>query len=314
MDVSARLDPEAREAVEIDRRAAHEFGPVELDDVARLRQWYAFSKRHWNEPLVELAAVADREVEVAGLSTRLRTYRPPGAAKGRALLYLHGGGWTMGSVDTHDRIMRLLAKESGTTVVGVDYALAPETKFPRQIEQIDAVVDLLAGEGGEGRRALAVGGDSAGAHLSLAATLRRRDAGRPLPAALLLLYGLYGLRDSASRRLWAMPDSGLDAARLAFYERAWLPGPEARFDPRYDLLANELAGLPPCLVSAVSLDPLHDDAVALAALAREAGVAVEFLLYEGVLHGFLHLSRSVPKAMRAIRDAAGFLRRRIGGE
>lgn len=313
VDVLGRLDPEAREAVEIDRRAAAEFGPVEVGDVARMREWYAFSKRHWNEPAVGLASVEEREVEAAGLRTRLRTCRPEGAPDGRALLYVHGGGWTVGSIDTHDRIVRLLAKESGITVVAVDYALAPETKFPRQIEQVAAVIGLLSAEDGEGREALAVGGDSAGAHLSLAATFARRAADQPLPVALLLLYGIFGLRDSASRRLWAVPDSGLDAAKMAFFDEAFLPGPDARFDPRYDLLANDMAGLPPCLVTAVALDPLHDDAVAIAALAREAGVPVEFRLYEGVLHGFLHLSRSVPKAMQAIRDAAAFVRQRVGG-
>jgi acetyl esterase len=312
VEVLGRLDPEAREAVEIDRRAAAEFGAVEPGDVARMREWYVFSKRHWNQPVVELASVEEREVEAAGLPTRLRTYRPEGAPDGRALLYVHGGGWTVGSIDTHDRIVRLLAKESGITVVAVDYALAPETKFPEQIEQVAEVIGLLAAEGGEGREALAVGGDSAGAHLSLAATFARREAGRPLPAALLLLYGIFGLRDAASRRLWAVPDSGLDAAKLAFFDDCFLPGPEARHDPRYDLLANDMAGLPPCLVTAVALDPLHDDAVAMAALARGAGVPVEFRLYEGVLHGFLHLSRSVPKAMQAIRDAAAFLRQRMG--
>lgn len=207
--------------------------------------------------------------------------------------------------------MRLLAREAGVTVVGVDYALAPETKFPRQIEQLDAVIELLVAEADEGRQALALGGDPAGAHLSLATTVVRRSAGRPLPSALPLLYGVFGLRDSAARRLWAVPDSGLDAAKLAFFDQCFLPGPEARADPRYDLLANDMAGLPPCFVSAVSLDPLHDDAMAFAALAREAGVPVDFRLYAGVLHGFLHLSRNVPKAMQAIRDAASFLRQHL---
>jgi acetyl esterase len=132
--------------------------------------------------------------------------------------------------------------------------------------------------------------------------------GRPMPAALLLYYGAFGLRDSASRRLWGGELDGLGENDLAFYRDAYLRSPEDGRDPRYDLLANRMDGLPPAFVAAVALDPLHDDSVALAAMLREAGVPVEFVVYDGVLHGFLHCSRLVPKALEAIRAGAAFLR------
>jgi acetyl esterase len=209
--------------------------------------------------------------------------------------------------------MRLFAQEAGVTVVGVEYALALEVRFPRQILQIGAVLDQLGQVVEADRLRVAIGGDSAGAHLALAATKERRDRAAALPAAMMLYQGFYGLRDSASRRLWGGEQDGLSDADIAFSQNAYLRGAEDRSDGRYDLLAGSARGLPPAFISAVALDPLHDDSVALAAMLREAGVPVEFAVHHGVLHGFLHMSRLLPKALDAIRQGAAFLRRRLGG-
>jgi acetyl esterase len=309
LEVRGRLDPEMKAALAAS--AAHSLPPQMLpaDPILAMRAAYAYERRYWNEVPVELASVEDRVIEAAGFSTRLRLYRPEGAVRGTALVYLHGGGWVVGSLDTHDRIMRLLAREAGLVVVGVDYALAPEHKFPIQLDQIDAVLDRLPELAGVERWALA--GDSAGAHLSLALTMRRRDRGRAGPAALLLYYGAFGLADSPSRRLWGGELDGLGAEDLRFYREALLRSPEDAADPYYDLLAGDMHGLPPACLVAVTLDPLHDDTVALAVMLQAAGVPVELAAYDGVLHGFLHFSRSVPKAMDALRRGAAYVRARM---
>lgn len=288
-----------------------EFGPVAPHDITLRRAAYAHERAFWNAVPVELAATEDVVVEAAGLITPLRLYRPHDPSPGAALVYLHGGGFVVGSLDTHDRIMRLLARIAGLAVIGVDYALAPETRFPRQLEQIAAVVEQLPGHFGLDPARIALAGDSAGAHLALAATLALRDRGGALPATLLLYYGSYGLRDSASRRLYGGPWDGLTAAALAFYRDCYLRGPEDARDPRYDLLAAALAGAPPAFVAACALDPLQDDSRALAARLEEQGTPVELRVYDGVLHGFLHLSRVVDLAMTAIQDGARFLRVRL---
>jgi acetyl esterase len=311
--IRARLDPETIAALEASSR--HSLDPRELpaDAIAAMRLTYAHERRFWNGVRVPLASVENQAVDAAGLVTRLRLYRPLQELAGAALVYLHGGGFVAGSLETDDRIVRLFAQEAGVTVVGVEYALAPEVRFPRQILQIGAVLDQLARlVEGEPLR-VAIGGDSAGAHLALAVAKERRDRGVPLPMAMMLYQGFYGLRDSASRRLWGGEQGGLSDGAMAFAQNAYLRGAEDRSDGRFDLLAGPAHGLPPAFISAVALDPLHDDSVALAAMLREAGVPVEFAVHHGVLHGFLHMSRVLPKALDAIRQGAAFLRRRLGG-
>jgi acetyl esterase len=207
----------------------------------------------------------------------------------------------VGSLDTHDRIMRLLAKAADRTVIGVDYPLAPEHKFPLALDLVMAFCrELAAGAG-----AIALAGDSAGANLALAVALALRGA-VPIEA-LLLYYGAFGLRDSASRRLYGGEIDGLGEAALDFYRDAYLRSPADRRDPRHDLLVNDLAGLPPTFVAAAAFDPLLDDSHALAGGLAAASVRHRLMIYEGVLHGFLHLSRTLPTAHEAITAGGRFL-------
>ena len=310
VEVRVRLDPQMAAALAQSAALAAELGPVAPDDIGARRAAYAHERAFWNALPVELAATEDVALEAAGLITRLRLHRPHDALAGAALVYLHGGGFILGSLDTHERIMRLLAHHAGVTVIGVDYALAPEIRFPRQLEQIAAVVAQLPARCGLDPARIALGGDSAGAHLALATTLGLRDRGLR-PAALLLYYGSYGLRDGASRRLYGGPWDGLTAEELAFYRQCYLRGPEDARDPRYDLLAADLRGTPPCFIAPCALDPLQDDSRALAALLEAQGTPVELRVYDGVLHGFLHLSRMVDLAERALEDGARFLRDRL---
>jgi len=311
LDVRGRLDPQMAEALAQSAALAEELGPVAPDDIAARRAAYAHERAFWNAVPVELAATEDVAVEAAGLVTPLRLHRPHDALPAAALVYLHGGGFVLGSLETHDRIMRLLARHAGVTVIGVDYALAPETRFPRQLEQIVAAIGQLPARFGLDPARIALAGDSAGANLALAATLGLRPRGGALPVALLLYYGSYGLRDSGSRRLYGGAWDGLSEAELAFYRRCYLRGPEDERDLRYDLLASDLAGTPPCFIAPCALDPLLDDSRALAALLEERGTPVELRVYDGVLHGFLHLSRMLDAALTAIQDGARFLRARL---
>ncbi len=188
LDVRKHLDPQMAEALAKSEALAAEFGPpVARDDVASRRAAYAHERAFWNALPVDLAATEDLVVEAAGLITPLRLYRPHDALPRAALVYLHGGGFILGSLETHDPIMRLFAKHAGVTVIGVDYALAPETRFPRQIEQIAATIEQLPARFALAAARIALGGDSAGAHLALATTIDRRNRGGALPAALLLL-------------------------------------------------------------------------------------------------------------------------------
>ena len=221
----------------------------------------------------------------------------------------------LGNLDTHDRIMRLLALKSGAAVFGVDYRLAPEHKFPAAWD--DALASLRhcakqASSLGIDPMRLAVGGDSAGANLSVAACLSLTPAERVAVKLQLLYYGAFGLADSASARAYGNDSDGLTQAAMDRF-RAWVrrdPGDLA--DPRLDNLSADLSGLPPAFITASALDPLLDDSRSLAQLLSEAGVANELIIYEGVLHGFLHLSRMVGKSMLALDAGAAALNRAFG--
>jgi acetyl esterase len=280
------------------------------EGIAGLRAAYDAERVFWNEPRVELSSVVEVAAPLGAGVARLRLYRPAPAGDQPALVFLHGGGFVVGSLDTHDRIQRLLARRSGVVVVGVDYPLSPEHRFPVALDQVEDVILWIAEHARElaidpGR--LAVGGDSAGAHLALAAALglRRRRPG--LLRFLLLYYGLYGSTDFPSRRRFGAPAYGLTGENLAFYERCYLGPSGDPTDARYDLLKADLRGLPPSFLGAAALDPLLDDSLALASALEAAGSETRLRVYDGVLHGFLHWSRMVPTADAALTDGAAAL-------
>jgi len=272
-------------------------------DMPAQRAAYNKERRYWNEGGPEMAETRDDVIDTPNGSVPVRLHVPENASDS-ALVYLHGGGFILGNLDTHDRIMRVLASESGATVIGVDYALSPEAKFPVALLQSAAVVRHLQSNYGFTRIGLA--GDSGGAQLSLATYLYLREAGEPNIAALLLYYGLYGLRDSASRRLLGGPWDGLTQADLQYYEDCYLADPADAASPYVDCLSADLSDLPPTFICAAELDPLRDDSAALAVMLQTHEVPIKYIVYPGVLHAFLHNSRHLETAGQALRDGALF--------
>ncbi len=314
-DIRRRLDPEMAAAVGESQRLYAELGPIAPDDYLAQRAAYIRERAFWNAIKPELAAVENLSIPGPGGPLACRLYRPSRETRLPALVYFHGGGWVLGNLDTHDRIMRLLALRSGAAVFGVDYRLAPEHKFPAAWD--DALASLRhcakqASSLGIDPMRLAVGGDSAGANLSVATCLSLTSAERAAVKLQLLYYGAFGLSDSASARAYGNDSDGLTRAAMDRF-RAWVrcdPGDLA--DPRLDNLSADLSGLPPAFIAASGLDPLLDDSRSLAQLLSEAGVANELVVYEGVLHGFLHCSRMVGKAMLALDAGAAALKRAFG--
>ena len=312
VDIWSRLTPQSRAAVKKSRVLYEGFQSTSADPLALAREGYNHERRYWNSFSVDLPFVLDLSVDTAAGRVPLRLYKPVTGVALPVLLYAHGGGYILGNLDTHDRICRLLALRSGWAVLAVDYTLAPERKFPVQADQVFAVLRHVAGEGaslGLDSSRIAVGGDSAGAHLSLCATFDAQAAGIALPCAQLLYYGGFGLRDSVSRRLYGWSDlDGLDDKDTSGYLEQYFVTPQDREHARSNLLKSDMAGLPPTFIGAVAYDPLRDDSLVLAEFMKEAGVPHRLVVYEGVLHAFLHYSALEPKAMQAIEDGADFLR------
>ncbi|WP_192499433.1 alpha/beta hydrolase fold domain-containing protein [Skermanella pratensis] len=272
-----------------------------------MRSAYEKERSGWNRPVIDLHSVTDAVLDLDGGPLGIRVYRPDAGASLPALVFLHGGGFVVGSLDSHDRIMRQLCRRSGAVVVGVDYPLAPENPHPAALDRIEqalvAVADGARVHGIDPGR-LGIGGDSAGAHLALAAALRLRDRRPEAVKFMLLYYGLYGLEESEPRRRFADPVYGLSPDELQFYQASYLGSKPAPGGKAMDLLASDLAGLPPALVGAAALDPLLDDSLALSDALRNAGGHADLRVYDGVPHGFLHWSRLVPTAVQALEDGA----------
>jgi len=228
------------------------------------------------------------------------------------LVYLHGGGWVLFSIDTHDRLMREYAARGGFAVLGVDYSLSPEAAYPRALDDIDAAIDWLEAQGAafglDGGRWL-IGGDSAGANLSIGATLRRRDHGRSLPTGMVLNYGAFddARRDSHDRY-------GDDRYMLTPEEMTafWADYAEGRFDDPYVRpLKADLTGLPPAHMAIAACDILADENREMAARLAAAGVPVEAHEYAGASHSFLEASATSGLAREALDAAADWMRRRF---
>ena len=315
IDILPLLDPEMAAAVAESQRLYAELGPVAAEDPVALRAAYAHERAFWNAVKPELAGVENLTMPGPGGPLACRLYRPSRASRLPALVYFHGGGWALGNLDTHDRIMRLLALKSGAAVIGVDYRLAPEHKFPAAWDDALASLRHVAKESsalGIDPGRLAVGGDSAGANLSVATCLALSAAERSAVKIQLLYYGVFGLTDSASARAFGNDTDGLSRTAMDRY-RGWLRRDASDLaDPRFDNLSADLRGLPPAFIAASALDPLLDDSRSLAQLLTGAGVTNELVIYEGVLHGFLHYSRIVGKAMQALDAGAAALKRAFG--
>lgn len=312
VDVWPLLTPESQAASRKSRELYAGVTGLPEHPVAAARLAYLAERRHWNGFPAPVALVQDLSADSGHGEVKLRLYHPAPAERRPLVVFLHGGGYILGNLDTHDRVQRLLANESGWAVLSIDYALAPEARFPTQILQIAGIVErlphLLAGHDVATARGFAFAGDSAGANLAMGTTYELRERGHGLPRGLLLYYGGFGLKDGPSRRLYGSDLDGLGERELEMYHGAYLGAAENARDPRHDILRGELAGLPPVHLVAARLDPLCDDSVALAEGLRVAGVPARLSVYDGVLHGFLHYSAVEPRAMQAIREGAAFLR------
>lgn len=222
---------------------------------------------------------------------------------GPVLVYLHGGGWTIGDLDVYDVLCRRLAVEAGRLVVSVGYRLAPEHPFP---QGLDDVVTALRWARRLGPR-VEVGGDSAGGNLSAAASIVLRDAGEPVPALQVLIYpGLDQRRVHPSHREFA------GGPMLTSDDLDWYQGhygyPDAAAPLASPGLVADARGLPPAIVATAGFDPLRDEGEAFAARLREAGVPVTHLDEATLPHGYASMDGAIPEADRAVRRLIAALR------
>ncbi|MDF3932241.1 alpha/beta hydrolase [Pseudomonas citronellolis] len=235
-----------------------------------------------------------------------------GAAEGRALLYLHGGAYLVGSAATHRAITANLARLGAVDVCAADYRLAPEYRFPAPLEDALAVYQALLARGQDPAR-LAVAGDSAGGHLTLQLALALKERGLPLPAALVVFSPV----TDVSCAQWHQPPAGDPLISRAWVESAiaqFCPPGVARDSAQLSPLFADLAGLPPLLIQVGEDEVLRNDSLRLAEAAQKRGVAVSLQRYRDCWHVFQAHAGLLRIADRALGEVAGFLGRHQGGE
>lgn len=260
-----------------------------------------------------MAATLETELPTRHGPVRMRVHRPlPGVAL-PVLFYLHGGGWTFFSLDTHDRLMREYAARAGVAVAGIDYALAPEARFPVALEQTIDALRWLEAAGPEfdlDPDRIAIGGDSAGANLAVAACLALRTAGEGrLVRGMLLNYGAFDGRSAArGTNRYGGPGYMLGAEEMQGYWRNYVNAESELELPLVSPLCADLSGLPPSLLVIPECDLLAEQSHAMAERLRRAGVPVEARVYPGATHSFLEAASVARVSRAALADSASWLR------
>jgi acetyl esterase len=264
-------------------------------------------------PIVSGVETRNLNIPVTDGTVPARLYEPADLPSGSPLLvYYHGGGWVVGSIDSHDSTCRYLAKQANVRVLSVGYRLAPEYPFPAAADDAYAAFRYAAANAeslGADAAAIAVGGDSAGGNLAAVVCLDARRGGGPRPVFQLLFYPA---TDPSVRR----PSRDLfgDGFFLTDDDMTWFiqhycPDSSARSDPRIAiLLAEDLRGLPPAYIATAGFDPLRDEGNAFADRLREAGVPVVKRQHDDLIHGFANFISLGSRFREAVSEAAGALR------
>ena len=293
------LDPSYRPI--LDKLAASGVLPLSQWTPAQAREIYrqvSFGRRGADFVSEQVGSVEHRVVPGPAGDIPIRVYTPL-EDRGRVLTFIHGGGWVIGDLDTHDPQARRIANAVGAVVVSVDYRRAPEHPYPAPLDDVMAALHWTAANYPD--RPHVVGGDSAGGNLSAAAALRARDEG-PALAAQLLIYP--AVDPSASMPSVAENAEGyfLTGADLIWFLAHYLPDPSMRTQPTADLINADLAGLPPTVIATAEFDPLRDEGDAYANRLRDAGVEVRHFPGPGQIHGFFAFAPGVPSAAELRQD------------
>ena len=297
----------------LERMARAGYAPIYTLTAQQAKDSYEAGAGVLEVPKAQLARVEDFSIPARdGQPLAARLYAPARHPL-PVLLFFHGGGFTIGSIASHDVLCRELSRLSGCAVVSLDYRLAPEHRFPVAVNDAWDAVQWLAGHRhdlGLGSGRVAVGGDSAGGTLAAVCAIMARDAGLPLALQLLFYPGCAAWQESPSHARFGQ-GLVLEAPHIDWFFDQYIERGQRedwRFAP---LNAPDVDGVAPAWFGLAECDPLVDDALAYADKLRAAGVAVDLEIYRGVTHEFIKMGRAIPEARQAHADAARALTRAL---
>ncbi len=303
----------------LDRMARAKQLPMHTVSPEQARAAYAKGADMLELPKPAMARVEDFHIPASeGYAVPVRLVAPSLEVL-PVLVYFHGGGFTIGNIETHDGLCRQLAQQAHCAVLSVDYRLAPEHKFPSAVNDSWDVVQWVAQHGASSNLQpthMALGGDSAGGTLAAVCAILARDAGIRLALQLLFYPGTAAHQASESHSRFA---SGfvLEATNIDYFFGHYLRGAADREDWRFAPLDGrnaagdqiDLSGVAAAWLGLAELDPLVDEGMQYADRLRMAGVAVDLEIYRGVVHEFIKMGRAIPEAAQAHADAARALTR-----
>ncbi|WP_235615857.1 alpha/beta hydrolase [Brevibacillus reuszeri] len=282
----ANLDPKAKIHVEM-FQILSEFPAMEPEAVRELLA----QAPPLEVELAPLAKVEDRFIPVGkDEEIRIRVYTPHGEGPFPLFVYYHGGGWVIGSIEMTDASCRMIANQTGRIVVSVDYRLAPENKFPVPVEDCYAALQWVhehAADINANASNIAVGGDSAGGNLAAVVAMKARDEGGPAISAQVLIYPVTNLDYNTGSYEAFQKGFGLDRELMKWFGNHYIARQEDQTNKYVaPLLADDVSKLPPAFVITAENDVLRDEGLAYAERLREAGVTVESMCEEGLVHGY----------------------------
>jgi acetyl esterase len=287
----APLDPQVQLFVQRMSADASKYPRRDTVSIAEGRDIAEKVRAPWAAGGPVMARTTEHQVPTRHGEVLIRTHCPQHRRMPGAFFYIHGGGFVLFSVDTHDRVMREYAERAGIMVIGINYTRAPEARFPQPIEEcIDTVNWLVAhaAEIGFDPAQFFIGGDSAGGNLSLGTALHFRDAGNSPIRGMVLNYTGFSTdlyQDSVVR--YGAGDHGLSLHMMVWFYRNYLGRKQDYTDPRMNLLDADLHGIPPAYLVITECDPLYDGNIEMVAKMQAEGVDVQSKVYKGTVHSFL---------------------------
>lgn len=300
------LDPQAKAFLELmeGRESTAELSPEENRKRGVETQKLA-------GPKMLVAKVEEYMIPVEDAEITGRVYTPEGQGLFPIFIYLHGGGWVLGDLETVDSLCRSIANKAKCIVVSVDYRLAPEHRFPTAFEDCYTAsrwIAVHAKEWNGDPERIAIGGDSAGGNLAAAVTLKAKHEKEPIFNAQVLVYPVTDLTFTTSSYEENEEGYFLTHESMMWFRNHYLPNKEDWSNVyAAPLLAEDFSELPPTLVITAEYDPLRDEGLAYADKLEKAGVQVESTCYEGMIHGFFWMDGMMDKGKEAIEQVASYL-------
>jgi len=295
-----------------------ERGPIGSVSPPVMRERFNEDVSGWNLELPEIHHTEDFQIETTAGLVPVRLYDPVARdTELPCLIFIHGGGWVVGDLETNERTMRLLAIRSGIRILSVDYPLAPENKFPVGLDACVAVTHWVRQNGrdwGIDPDRLAIGGDSAGGNLALATALDLRNTGENwLKLGLMIYPALSPHADTESHQSFGQGEFGLGTDAMHYFWGEYLADGSQKNDPRAVPILAEMHSMPPMYIVTAGLDALTDDSHTLEKKLKESGIKAIHRHYPGMIHGFFSMALFLDIGDKAVTEAAAALNEALNG-